>query len=98
MLKIAELKAVAEAVDNEVITGENLEDNISRSHAAWDAYDAERAKAMALKAEYEALGDAEGQGICNAGDTFGDGSDIVFISSEYWKCAVDTVQMLRDFA
>lgn len=95
MTQIAHLKAAAIAIDDEVITSENLESNIARSHAAWGAYDAEKAAAMALKAKYESMGDVDGAGVCNAGDTFGGEADN---SVEYWKCAVDSVQLLRDFA
>ncbi len=96
MLKIAELKAAAQVIENEEINSDNLEDNIARCHTAWAAYYVEYNKAMALKAEYEAMNDEDGNGICNAGDTFCNGSDIVYISVEYWRCAIDTVQMLRD--
>ena len=63
------------------------------------AYYAEFDAARSLKAQYEAMGDEDGAGVVNAGDTFDkEYGDDRFISTEYWNCAIGTVQVMRDCA
>lgn len=63
--------------------------------AAQAAYAKEREDAQNLKAEYEAMGDENGIGETNAGDTFDRATygDVRHSSTEYWRCAIDSFVM-----
>lgn len=105
MLKITELKAAFKAACSE-LTAANMVDRTGsapRTVAALVVYDATNA---AMSAEYDAAQDLKkkfyergdtttGAGITNAGDTFGGHHDSEF-STEYWKCAIDSVQFMLD--
>lgn len=94
MLKIAELKLLAEAAEAEPFTDATEKAVFAASDAAWVAYWKEGDEALALKARYEAMGDEDGEGEVNAGDTFGpEHGDIRFKSTEFWNCAIGTVEM-----
>jgi hypothetical protein len=68
--------------------------------AARAAYYAEFDKARALRAQYEAMPDDDANGSTNAGDTFphSDHGNERFNSTEYWRCAIDSAQMMNDEA
>lgn len=106
-LKITKLKAATCAAYAELTAANNVDrtGNAPRTNAALRACDAaeaaedvERRKANALKAKFHKRGDTTcGSGLCNAGDTFGGHIDSEY-STEYWQCAIDSVQMMIDCA
>lgn len=105
MLKITELKialSAAEAALNEAIKADpGL--NSAESRAIEAAYDAavsaeadEFYKARDLKKKFEERGDTTtGAGECNARDTHGGHADSEY-STEFWQCAIDSVQLMLD--
>lgn len=68
--------------------------------AAQSAYHKELDDARTLQTVYESMGDENGSGAANAGDTFDRDTygDDRHKSTEYWRCAIDSVNVARDFA
>ena len=97
MLKITELRNAMNAAEASAEAAEFYGDAERVYLKAHKSYYAELDAGRALKAQYEAMGDECGSGICNAGDTYGpEYGDIRFSSTEFWQCAIDTVQMMYD--
>jgi hypothetical protein len=107
MLKITELRNAMEAAalaldaameaDAPRATERKLE---KAATTARTAYYAEFDKARELQAQYEAMPDDDANGSTNAGDTFphSDHGNERFNSTEYWRCAIDSAQMMNDEA
>jgi len=68
--------------------------------AAQNAYAKELNEGRRLKAQYDAIGDEDGTGVVNAGDTYDLAiyGDARFSSTEYWQCAIDSYQLMLDSA
>lgn len=97
ILKVTELRLAmirAEAIADQA--GLRGEAEVAYTEAM-NAYLAEKDAAKALKTQYYAMGDDDCSGLTNAGDTFDkELGDDRFMSTEYWNCAIATVQLLRD--
>jgi hypothetical protein len=107
MLKITELRnkleAAEQAVDAAYIADESPAAIVKAEKAAAAvraAYYAELDAATKLEALYHAMPDDAAHGSTNAGDTFTHDTygDDRFKSTEYWRCAIDSAQMMNDEA
>lgn len=103
-LKLAVLKAACDAAEAAPFTNESLDADLEACHAADLAHSNELRAAHALQEKFFAeFNDAErDSGVCNARDTAGDyglyakHGDIVERSTEFWQCAIDSAQLMRD--
>ncbi|MEM8519519.1 hypothetical protein [Janthinobacterium sp. CAN_S7] len=105
-LKLAELKAARTAAEAAPFNDETLESDMEAIRTADSAYFVELDAARALEAKFYAeYNDSEqGHGICNARDTAADygmyskHGELVEQATEFWQCAIDSAQLIRDFA
>lgn len=107
MLKITELRIAMEAAE-EATTAAYVADaphaelvKLEKAErAARAAYCTELDAANKLEAQYNAMDDEDANGSANAGDTFSHATygDDRFKSTEYWRCAIDSAQMMNDEA
>lgn len=105
MLKITELKAKLAAANAEfdaAVKADKTWNSPRTLKAEADYLNAEAAeaaeyyKAQELKKVFYERGDTTtGAGECNARDTFGGHADSE-LSTEYWQCAIDSVQFMLD--
>lgn len=107
MLKITELRIAMEAAEQALDAAYFADQSraaIAKAEksaaAARAAYYAELDAANKLEAQYEAMPDDDANGSTNAGDTFDHATygDDRFKSTEYWRCAIDSAQMMNDEA
>ena len=92
-LMIEVFKAQVVEADARIEAEPENDEALAGAENAYARYWQELDAARALQARYESLIDPDASGITNAGDTFGPAyGDIRFLSTEYWACAIKSVQ------